>query len=77
MLHTLACGEVASKKAGAAWARTRLDPRWHGLIDRAEASWQLPLDVKLGPADRSEVGETIDFMRYAIAWPGLDAAGVA
>jgi hypothetical protein len=72
MMHTLACGEVASKKAGAQWARSQLDPHWRGLIDRAEASWQLPMDVKLGPADRDEVAATLDFIRYAIALHGLD-----
>jgi predicted nucleotidyltransferase len=37
ILHTLATGAVASKKAGALWAMAALDPRWRELIARALA----------------------------------------
>ena len=32
ILHTIESGTVASKRAAAAWAKGRLDPRWRGLI---------------------------------------------
>ena len=35
MAQTLRTGEVHSKRRGAAWARTAMDPRWRGLIDDA------------------------------------------
>jgi len=36
-LHTLETGQVVPKEEAAAWALGRLDPSWHGLIQRALA----------------------------------------
>jgi hypothetical protein len=33
MLHSLTTGIIESKAAGARWALTALDARWHGLIE--------------------------------------------
>ena len=47
----LVTGTVGSKRRGAGWAKTRLDPSWSDLIDRAWATrrdtartWNLPAD---------------------------------
>jgi hypothetical protein len=66
MLHTLATGEVASKKAGTIWARTHLDSRWHALIERAWNQRFAPLASWSQPANPLEVAETLAFMRYAM-----------
>lgn len=72
MLQTLETGVVGSKKAATAWAVARLEPRWHGLAERAWRMGREPLARKLEPADRAEVALTLAFMRHAASW----AAGV-
>lgn len=68
MLHTLATGEVASKKQAMSWALNVVDPQWHGLIARAK-------NLKKGDeahaslaADPIEVEATYKFAAYSIAF---------
>jgi predicted nucleotidyltransferase len=66
MLHTLLTGRVESKPAGARWAKSALDSRWAGLIERA---WEerpnpsLKVRQKANPLDFKS---TLDFIRYAL-----------
>ena len=63
MLYTLRTGEITSKSASARWGLATLDPRWSGLIDRADA-WRTdhaPDDSVLAPED--EICETQALIR--------------
>ncbi len=67
MLATLETGEVLSKDQAARWAKGALDPRWHGLIDRASA---LRGDPALGvrqPADPADLALTRAFIDDALS----------
>ena len=69
MLHTLYTGTVQSKKAGAAWAKQFVDPKWVKLIDQA---WNerdgVRFGVKIGQrAESAYLDETLDFMKYAVS----------
>jgi predicted nucleotidyltransferase len=65
MLHSLATGRVESKVAGARWALTALDARWHGLIERAQAMRKGQF-VRVGNlADPQDFHSTVEFIRYA------------
>ncbi|MEO8114540.1 MAG: aminoglycoside adenylyltransferase domain-containing protein [Phenylobacterium sp.] len=68
MLHTLATGAVASKRAGTAWALGALDPAWRGLIGRAQAARDSDHHLIMAPADPPEMAATRDFARYALAF---------
>lgn len=66
MLHSLDEGMVGSKRAGAAWAKTNLDPKYHALIDRA---WDTRADLATSvrtPADPTDFALTIEFLRYTM-----------
>jgi len=66
MLHTLQTGRIASKPSGAQWAKSTLDDRWTGLIQRAWGERPNPsLKVRLA-ADVNEVSSTMEFIRYAL-----------
>jgi hypothetical protein len=65
ILHTLATGVVSSKKAGTAWALTHLDPRWAGLIAKAQEIKEGPRDVAIEPPDPEDAALTRVFARYA------------
>ena len=66
MLHTLHTGTITSKLAGAKWAKSTLDDRWVGLIERAWEERPHP-DLKVQQiADPGEVHSTLEFIRYAI-----------
>jgi hypothetical protein len=73
ILHTLATGEVTSKRQAMTWAQGALDPRWRGLIGRAQA-------VKKGavesgaPADPGEIAATRAFADYAVAYADANLA---
>ena len=66
MLHTLACGRIESKPAGATWALTNLDSPWHNLIRRAWADRPNPSEKFRQPAAPEDVDATLDFIRYAL-----------
>lgn len=66
MLHTLHTGRITSKLSGATWAKSALDDRWAGLIQRAWEERPNP-DLKVQHrADPSEVDRTLEFIRYAL-----------
>lgn len=67
MLHSLAVGRVASKRAGAAWAQQHLDRRWHGLIDRTWAARPDPATTVRQPADPHDFAATLAFVRRIVA----------
>lgn len=66
MLHTLHTGRIASKLSGANWAKTTLDNRWTGLIQRAWEERPNPSLKVRKIADPSEVNSTLEFIRYAL-----------
>lgn len=68
MLHTLHTGTVQSKKAGAAWAKQFVDPRWGGLIDQAWNEREgVRFMVKIHQrAEQTLLDETLEFMNYAV-----------
>lgn len=66
MLHTLQIGRVASKTAGAEWAKSALDSRWTGLIQRAWAERPNPSLKVRQQADPGELESTLDFIQYAL-----------
>lgn len=74
MLHTLQTGSVGSKPAGAAWAKSALGDAWSDLIERADAQRPNPPVKVRQPADPADVERTFDFIRYALAGSGPDAA---
>jgi hypothetical protein len=65
ILHTLATGQVASKKAGCAWATQALDPAWRELIDDAAALRKGDAAQAGAPADPAKVAATREFALYA------------
>jgi hypothetical protein len=62
MLYTLETGEVASKKASLEWAKARLEPDWHDLIQQALADRPLPWN---DPPRPGSVEPTKAFAEYA------------
>ena len=66
MLHDLQAGSVASKLAGAEWAKSNLDPGWRDLIDRTWAARLNPEITIRQPAEPSDFERTLEFVRYAI-----------
>ncbi len=65
MLHTLETGRIASKLAGAQWAKSTLDHRWAGLIQRAWEERPNPSLKVRQAAEESEVKITKEFIQYA------------
>ena len=66
MLHDLHTGANGSKRAGAEWAKRRLDPSWSGLIDRAWSCRPDPaVSVRQAP-DPEDFADTLEFVQYAI-----------
>jgi hypothetical protein len=68
ILHTIATGEVTSKKKAMAWAQETLDPRWRGLIARAAALKKGDDKTAALPADPEDSAATHEFARYCIAF---------
>ena len=66
MAETLATGEVYSKRHAAEWATRVMDPRWHGLIDRAQRRRLQPAVERMSPADPRVLAETRSFIRYVL-----------
>jgi hypothetical protein len=67
MMHDLVKGSVGSKRAGAAWAKTALDPSWSALIDRAWGGRPNPAGSVRERADASDFESTLSFVKYVIA----------
>jgi hypothetical protein len=66
MLHDLRRGCPGSKREGAAWAKSNLDPSWSDLIDRAWDCRPDPAHQVRQPADPSAFEETLRFVEYVI-----------
>jgi hypothetical protein len=66
MLHDLIEGRPASKRAGATWAKTNLDPAWSPLIDRAWGGRPNPAVSVRQPADPVDFDDTLQFVRFII-----------
>ncbi len=66
MLHDLHTGTNRSKRAGAEWAKTHLDPAWSGLIDRAWSCRPDPASSVRQPADPTDFASTLAFVQYVI-----------
>ena len=64
MLHDLVAGRPGSKRAGAAWAKTNLDPAWASLIDRAWDCRPNPAVAVREPPDGADYDQTLEFVRY-------------
>jgi hypothetical protein len=60
ILYTLQWGDIVSKRAAAQWAQENLDGKWVPLIEQAWLRRQSP------PAKLGNVGETLNFIRYAL-----------
>jgi predicted nucleotidyltransferase len=65
MLHSLTTGTIESKAAGARWALTALDARWHALIERAQAKRKGQFSRGRDLADSKDCRSTIEFVRYS------------
>jgi len=68
MLHTLATGEVTSKKQAMNWALKNLDPQWHGLIARAKMLKKGDDAHSSLPADPMEAETTHKFAAHIVAF---------
>ena len=66
MLHTLQSGRVASKPAGAQWAKSALDRRWVALIERAWEERPNPSLKVRQEAESNDVERTLEFIKYAL-----------
>lgn len=66
MLHTMATGQVWSKKASAAWAQQHFGPDWAPLIARAQEIKEGDRTVAMEPADPAEVAATRVFVRHVV-----------
>ena len=67
MLHDLITGRPGSKRAGAEWAKTTLDPAWSDLIDRAWSGRPNPAVAVREPANPPDFDRTLEFVRLIIA----------
>lgn len=69
MLHTIHTGTVQSKRAGAAWAKQFVDPKWGKLIDQAWNEREgVRFMVKIHQrAEQTLLDETLEFIKYAVA----------
>jgi predicted nucleotidyltransferase len=66
VLYTLANDAVASKQVAGRWARTTLDARWTGLVERALA-WRKDLPERPGQTTDGDVAKTLELIRYTLA----------
>jgi len=66
MLHDFILGYPGSKKAGAEWAKSNLDPKWQDLIDRTWSCRPKPEDTVRQPADPDDFAATIQFVQYIL-----------
>jgi hypothetical protein len=66
MLHDLHRGYPGSKREGAEWAKSNLDPSWSGLIDRAWDCRPDPARQVRQPADPGDFERTLRFVEYVM-----------
>ena len=66
MLHSLHTGRVASKLSGVQWAKSTLDNRWTGLIQRAWDERPNPSLKVRRASEPDEVKSTLDFIHFAL-----------
>ena len=66
MFHDLVEGRPGSKHAGAAWAKTTLDPAWSALIDRAWGGRPNPAVAVREPPNVANYDRTLQFVKYVI-----------
>jgi hypothetical protein len=66
MLHDLIRGYPGSKREGAEWAKSVLDPSWIDLIDRAWGGRPDPARKVREPADPADFERTLEFVEYVI-----------
>jgi len=59
-------GSVGSKRRGAAWAKERLDPTWHDLIDRAWDTRPVPEVSVRTPPDPEDWKRTMELVRLIL-----------
>jgi len=67
ILQSLETGQVHSKASGAAWAKRALNPRWFGLIERAEAAHEHQRQLGRSKADPADFQATLEFVREVLA----------
>jgi len=68
ILHTLAIGEVSSKRAAGEWALQALDPEWAPLIRWALEDRPDPWTKVHEPADPALLRRTLQLNDYAAEW---------
>ncbi|HEV2533222.1 nucleotidyltransferase domain-containing protein [Phenylobacterium sp.] len=76
MAHTLSTGQIASKKAGTAWARQALDPHWTPFIERTQAAGK-GTPEGFDPIPAADAAEAKAFARYVIEWTDRKAKAQA
>jgi hypothetical protein len=59
-------GNLGSKRRGAAWAKERLDPSWHDLIDRAWDTRPVPEVSVKTPPDPEDWARTLEFVKLVM-----------
>ena len=74
MLHDLHTGTIGSKRAGAEWVKSMLDPAWAGLIDRAWDGRPDPAVSVRERADPADFKKTLEFLRYIVGIAGQNDA---
>lgn len=70
MLHDLYTGVPGTKRAGAEWAKSQLDPSWAGLIDRAWDTRPGPEISSRTPADPQDLQLTVKFVQHVLQLAG-------
>lgn len=66
MLHDLHTGYAGSKREGAEWAKSALDPAWSELIDGTWDGRPNPAQKVRQPADPQDFKNTLKFVEYAM-----------
>lgn len=74
ILKTIHTGTIQSKKAGAQWAKSYVDPNWIKLIDRAWSDREgVRFGVKIGQqAELKLLYETLEFMNHIDTKSGVE-----
>ena len=66
MLHDLRRGYPGTKREGAQWAKSALDAKWAGLIDRTWDGRPDPAQKVRQPADPQDFERTLRFVEYVM-----------